>query len=114
MFIMNYRKLFYISMLFICTACSTQKKNTATVSADTSSVSLGLSYNTAILINETSETSGVNAEYAWLKSKYPGYKTKSQTLVTHDKQPFDVITIITQSGEELKVYFNISNFFGKL
>lgn len=101
-------------MLAFLTACSTQKKNTESVSTGTSITNPGLSFNTAILIQETTESKGVNAEYAWLKTNYPGYKTKSQSLITHDKKPYDIITIITQAGEELKIYFNISNFFGKL
>jgi len=56
----------------------------------------------------------VRAEYAWLKEHYPGYKTTSQSLNNHDKKPFDIINIVTASGEKKAVYFNISGFFGKL
>lgn len=114
MLFMKTRKFCFIFMLAFLTACSTQKKNTESVSTGTSITNPGLSFNTAILIQETTESKGVNAEYAWLKTNYPGYKTKSQSLITHDKKPYDIITIITQAGEELKIYFNISNFFGKL
>lgn len=45
---------------------------------------------------------------------YPQYKMIQQSLV-YDKQgkPYDVLKIKTRDGEVLKVYFDISNFFGK-
>ncbi len=111
---MKKKNILFLSILFIVVACSTQKKNAGSASTETQISTPGLSFNAAIIINETTETKGVNAEYAWLKKNYPGYKTKSQSLVTQDKKPFDIITIVTQGGDELKVYFDISNFFGKL
>ncbi len=111
---MKKKNILFFSILFFVVACSTQKKNAGIASTETQISAWGLSFNTAVIINETTETKGVNAEYAWLKKNYPGYKTKSQSLVSYDKKPFDIITIGTQAGDELKVYFDISNFFGKL
>jgi hypothetical protein len=73
----------------------------------------GSSFETAVVIMEETEDKGVAAEYAWLKQRYPGYRMKRQSLATHDGKPFDIITIITASGEETSVYFDISRFFGK-
>jgi len=109
-----------IVMLFILVSvvasCSTSKKaadkTTGQYSTQVSSAADGSSYEKAIVIKEKSELTGVDAEYTWLKKNYPGYKSKGQALVNYKDKPYDIITIITASGEEKKVYFDISNFYG--
>jgi len=73
----------------------------------------GSSYEKAIVIQEKSETPGVNAEYKWIAEHYPGYSRGMQSLNFYNKKPYDIITIKTKDGEEKKIYFDISNFFGK-
>lgn len=73
----------------------------------------GSSFEKAIVINAANEMDGVPAEYEWLKAHYPGYKVKLQKLVMHNDKPYDLLTIITNKGEEKVIYFDISNFFGK-
>jgi PBP1b-binding outer membrane lipoprotein LpoB len=111
-----------LAIALVITSCSSSKKTTAAAEknpaaatvAATNTATDGSSFEKAIVINSGSETAGVNAEYAWLKKNYPGYKTKSQRLVYHDKKPYDVITIETADGNSVDVYFDISKFFGKL
>ena len=69
---------------------------------------------TAVKIHAADERSGVKAEYAWLKEHYPGAKTTGQALTTCEKRPTDVLTIKTDTGQEKELYFDISDFFGKL
>lgn len=73
----------------------------------------GTSFADAVVINETSETTGVAAEYDWLKVHYPGYTTLKQSLVYNEGKPYDIIEIKTADGKKEKVYFDISHFFGK-
>ena len=73
----------------------------------------GTSYAKAIIIEEKSEMAGVAAEYTWLGQHYPGYKSEGQALESVGKISYDVLTIKTHGGEELKVYFDISNYLGK-
>jgi hypothetical protein len=73
----------------------------------------GLSFETAIVITEKSETKGVTAEYNWIREQYTGYVVKGQSLQNHEKKPYDVITITFPDGRDLPLYFDISNFFGK-
>lgn len=81
--------------------------------ATTSAKVEGSSFADAVVINETSETTGVAAEYDWLKVHYPGYKTLGQSLVYNEGKPYDIIEIKTADGKKEKVYFDISHFFGK-
>ena len=74
----------------------------------------GKSFETAIVIQEKSETPGVNAEYKWIRSHYSNYKVVQQSLATHQKKPFDIITIELADGSKQEIYFDITKFFGHL
>jgi hypothetical protein len=74
----------------------------------------GLSYATAVVITDTTESAGVDAEYKWIKAHYPGYVFKNQGLMMNNNKPYDIMDIQLADGSELKLYFNISNYFGKL
>jgi len=74
----------------------------------------GSSFDKAIIINETTEQAGDPAEYQWISTNYPDSKNNSQSLVFHDKKPYDILHITTKDGKEVAVYFDISKFFGKL
>lgn len=54
----------------------------------------------------------IQAERQWLQKHYPGAEVKSQALLM-GAVPMDLITIQLPSGEEKKIYFDISSFFGK-
>ena len=114
---------FAFAVLF--TSCSSSKKvtktsnqhlnpQTVTVQNTTpSSEQDGSSYEKAIYITEKTETTGVHAEYEWLKKNYPGYTMIKQSLTYKGSKPYDILKIKTKDGDEKDVYFDISNFFGK-
>ena len=113
-----------ILILFLATtilfSCSSSKKSSQNVglskgfpTSTPKPTDDGLSYSTAIVITEKTETTGVRAEYKWIGEHYSDYKVKGQALTTHDNKPFDVITITLSNGKDLDLYFDISNYFGK-
>jgi hypothetical protein len=104
--------LYLSTFLILLTSCSSSKSVSGQGNQSNAD---GSSEKTAIVINETSETAGVDAEYAWLKKNYPGYSSEGQALVM-DKagHPFDIIHIKTADGQKKDVYFDISKFFGKM
>jgi hypothetical protein len=73
----------------------------------------GLSVNNAVIITETTELKGLNAEYKWIKDHFANYKLKMQTLNIVNDRPYDIITILQTNGKEIKIYFNIESFYGK-
>ncbi len=73
----------------------------------------GTSFAKAIIVEEKTEMAGINAEYAWIAKTYPGSKTHEQALLSHDGIPFDMIKVTKATGEEIQVYFDISNYYGK-
>ncbi len=106
-----------IALVSLINSCSTTKKmSDETNNQNNTSVRIandGTSFEKAIVITEKSESVGVSAEYDWLKKNYPGYKTKGQSLVFQNNKPYDIIQIVTTSGEEKSIYFDISNFYGQ-
>jgi predicted Zn-dependent protease len=112
---MKTKLLSFFALCLFFAACSGTKKTIivkpVTVSSQISND--GSSYEKAIFIKETSEKTGVTAEYSWLRDKYPGYKSNGQALQYHDKRPYDIIHIITSDGKPMDVYFDISGFYGK-
>ncbi|MBY0480911.1 MAG: hypothetical protein K2Q21_06135 [Chitinophagaceae bacterium] len=72
----------------------------------------GLSFSNAVVIAETIELKGLNAESKWIKEHFSNYKLKMQTLSINDDKPYDIITILQSDGKELKLYFNIASFYG--
>jgi hypothetical protein len=108
--------LFLFIICSLLNSCSTTKKiSGATVQENASNLLAndGSSFEKAVVINEKSESKGVDAEYKWLRQNYPGYSLKRQALNFNKKKPYDIITILTGDGVEKKVYFDISKFFGK-
>jgi hypothetical protein len=106
----------YLSAFLILLAGCSSSKNVSGQGKDVNATNAdGSSEKNAIVINETNEMTGVDAEYAWLKKNYPGYSSTGQALVM-DKagHPFDIIHIKTADGQKKDVYFDISKFFGKM
>lgn len=58
------------------------------------------------------EGEGMAAERAWLGQHYPGARVTSQALLL-GPPVMDLLTISLPSGEEKKLYFDISSYFGK-
>lgn len=96
-----------LCILVLFFSCSTTKKPETLLIRD------GTSLQKAIMIEEKNESAGIYAENEWIRDHCPGYRKSSQSLVFDKKRPYDIITIVNQEGDTKKVYFDISNFFGK-
>lgn len=112
------KKICFVLLVAIAAACSSTKHTSTGISTNTTVVQVnpsadGSSYEKAIVIQEKHETAGTQAEYKWIRDNYPGSKTQMQSLNYNNKKPYDIITIKTADGTEKKIYFDISNFFGK-
>jgi len=122
---MNNKLIAVILIAGISISCNSGKKTTTSASANNNPNSVnsaavvhapadGKSFKTAIVIEEKTETAGVNAEYQWIRDHYSNYKVVKQSLVSSGKKPFDVITIEYADGSKQDIYFDISKFFGHL
>jgi hypothetical protein len=105
----------------IALSCNPTKKTTENPPPDTSNPAAfnqttadGKSFETAIVIQEKTETPGVHAEYQWIRDHYSNYKVVQQSLARHGKKPFDIITIEFADSTRQEICFDISKFFGHL
>jgi hypothetical protein len=110
--------LIVLFVAMLAASCNTSKKaSNSSTSGNSIAVNEadrdGSSYEKAIVIQEKTESTGVDAEYAWLKKHYPGYKMKQQSLTNKNGKAYDLIEIVTAQGKTMTIYFDISNFFGK-
>ena len=73
----------------------------------------GSSYEKAIIIKAKNEGEGIRSEYVIISKLYPNYKMKSQGTGSKNNKNFDRISIVTDDGKEVTIYFDITNFNGK-
>lgn len=121
-------KRLFILLVTMCliASCSSSKKTTKTTTDNTVTTTTpppaapttkterdGFSFEKAIVIKETTETKGIDAEYAWIKDHYSDYSINGQALKQHNNKPYDVINISTSEGKKIDLYFDISSFYGK-
>ena len=59
-----------------------------------------------------SESTGLNEEYKWLASNYPGYSLVRRTHVKKSSKHYDIIRIKTK-GQVKDIYFDSTRFLGK-
>ena len=114
----NKLNYFFATSIAFLTIVTLNEIKAQPVSYDTSvslskSTEEGLSVNNAVIITETTELKGLNAEYKWIKEHFVNYKLKMQTLNILNDKPYDIITILQTDGKEIKIYFNIESFYGK-
>jgi len=75
----------------------------------------GLTVETAIILEgATNELNGVQAEHAYTSKRYPGWKWRTQSLMNVGDRHYDIIELVGQKGESKTIYFDISNWFGKM
>jgi curved DNA-binding protein CbpA len=73
----------------------------------------------AVIIQASSTIDGVLAERAWLAGRYPGSERIRKTLLHKNGRSYDLIEIHITNWEPvsnwkvIKIYFDISSFFGK-
>ena len=66
-----------------------------------------------IIADAVGETDGVESEYIWLDQHFHGYTGDGQALLQDGKRIYDLLTI-HQSGKKYEIYFDITDYFGKM
>jgi hypothetical protein len=105
--------IYLFAFSIFLSSCASHKKVVQGSAAAVTVTADGSSFDKAIYITEDHETPGIHAEYAWIRDKYPGYKTRGQSLNYNKSKPYDIIHITTADGLDMDIYFDISNFYGK-
>ncbi len=74
----------------------------------------GSSIAAAILVKGANEATGVAAEYQWLRDHLPGFRPEQQALLGVGDRKYDQLDGVMPTGERRSVFFDITEFFGKL
>lgn len=75
----------------------------------------GSSIENAVIIKGAKNSSeGVAAESKWVNKVHPGWKKGNQALLSEGDRSYDKIDYVTPSGEAKEIYFDITDFFGKM
>jgi hypothetical protein len=74
----------------------------------------GLSMADAIQLDARTEIEGVEAEYKYIARTYPGWRVESQSLIHEGDRSYDLLEIADSTGRKKAIYFDITNWFGKL
>jgi hypothetical protein len=73
----------------------------------------GLSEKSAVVIQSSGEVTGIRSEYKWISDHYPGSERIGQALTTwrSNGKRYDKITIRTNEGRIVVLWFEISSMF---
>src|SRR5438093_4903617 len=96
--------------VFTATLASCASPTSTTPSATAAATCAGSSYATAIIVPGTNEINGVQWEYAYIRTHYPGSKFMYQALDSHSGKPYDVMTFKTAGRKQRTLYFDISRY----
>lgn len=74
----------------------------------------GSSMEKAVIITGAKDTAkGIRAENDYLGRKFRRHEKVSQLLMEENGKHYDVITLRDPKGKEIKVFFDITDFYGK-
>jgi len=87
----------------------------ATDGPDAAAGEKGLSFEDAIILDGVSnEFDGVGAEHLYTDQHAPGWIWQRQALVHNSVRIYDVIDLTGPGGEAKSIYFDITDWFGKM
>jgi hypothetical protein len=96
----------------------TPAKNSKPISRPIAGVSFtggdGSSIEKAVIIKAPSEFVGVRAEYNWIRNNHPDWKLEKQSALNSGGKVYDKMDFRTPDGQHMTLYFDITDFFGKL
>jgi hypothetical protein len=103
---------------FCFSADETAKKEPAQVKTKALKISIegeGASIEKPIVIKGAPDNmAGVALEYAILRGLYPTAKVTNQQLMKQGGRSYDLMVLKLQDGRELRIFFDITDFFGKM
>ncbi len=73
----------------------------------------GSSLTNAIIISDCTNEEGVEQEYIEVRKRFGEYRLILQSLLNIDGKMYDKLELKLKNGENLEIYFDITDFFGK-
>jgi len=67
-----------------------------------------------VIIGAPDHMTGVALEYGILRGLYPNAKVMKQQLLRQGGRSYDLMVLKSEEGRELRIFFDITDFLGKL
>ena len=74
----------------------------------------GSSVEKAVIIKAPDNFIGVRVEYAWIKKNCPGWQLEKQSAFKAGNKIYDKMEFRTPDGQRKTIFFDITDFYGKL
>jgi len=95
-------------LLFALASCATQyATSSATHQGDSKE-------NAVVFENVTNGLVGVQLEYEWIADNFPDYEVQHQSIDDKDGRVFDLISIVNSKGQKKLIYFDVTEWYGRL
>jgi hypothetical protein len=119
------KKGFLLIVLLLIVGCESGHKQTDPTTQDTKTarpsikgVSFagrdGSSIENAAIIKAPNELAGVRGEYDWIRKNHPDWQLLEQSALNAGGRVYDKMNFQTPDGRRVILYFDITDFFGKL
>jgi len=74
----------------------------------------GSSVEKAVIIKAPDNFIGVRVEYAWIKKNCPGWQLEKQSSFKAKNKIYDRMDLRTPDGRQKTIFFDITDFYGKM
>ena len=119
------KKGFLLIVLSLIVGCESGQKQTGQTPQDAKTartsikgVSLtggdGSSIENALIIKAPNELAGVRGEYDWIRKNHPDWQLLEQSVLNAGGKVYDKMDFQTPDGRPVILYFDITDFAGKL
>ena len=119
------KKWFLLIVILLAAGCESQQAQTATPAKESQSPGQptvkatisggdGSSIENAVIIKAPDNFIGVRVEYAWIKKNCPGWQLERQSAFKSGNKIYDKMDFRTPDGRQKIIYFDITDFYGKL
>ncbi|MFH1370100.1 MAG: hypothetical protein ABII09_02275 [Planctomycetota bacterium] len=117
------KKGFLLIVLLLVVGCKSGQTQTGPTAGDIKPPSIkgvlfaggdGSSIENAVIIKATNELAGVRGEYDWIRKNHPDWKLEKQSVLKGGGKIYDKMDFQTPDGRPATLFFDITDFFGKL
>ena len=98
-----------IAAVVICSAIAHAKSSAVSLSGGD-----GSSFAKAIVVKASTDHAGVNAQHDYIAKHFGKWRYMGVKTVEHNKRVFDIMSFTTIDGKKHTLYFDITDYYGKL
>jgi len=100
-------------LLVLVVACTTRPVTRGSVRAAAPPLEEGSSVESAVLVEASTESAGIDWENDWIYRHYGRFRKESVALASMASRRYDVITVELADHSRKVIYFDITDFVGK-